>query len=145
MVEVERKESVALVASFVASLPDLQMWFTYYSCSKSPFLFIESVQCISQNMFLGIIDGSLYDLTNLRVGEGLHISIGCGVKEVFSAIFRIAFLRIGGGLGVVANAISSSSFLGVSLLTEPLSSFLPQAPPSWCKPPSVILLLAKRS
>ena len=75
-------------------------------------------------MFLGIIDGSFNDLTNLRVGEGLHISIGCGVKEVFSAIFRIAFLRIGGGLGVVANAISSSSFLGVSLLTEPLSSFL---------------------
>ena len=33
VVEVERKESVALVASFVASLPDLQMWFTYYSYS----------------------------------------------------------------------------------------------------------------
>ena len=33
MVEVERKESVALVASFVASLPDLQMWFSYYSYS----------------------------------------------------------------------------------------------------------------
>ena len=31
------------------------------------------------------------------------------------------------------------------LLRKPLSSFLPQAPPSWCKPPSVILQLAKRS
>ena len=98
------------------------------------------MQCISQNRFLGIIDCSFYDLTNLRVGEGLHISIGCGVKEVFSAIFRIAFLRIGGGLGVVANAISSlftkpssPSFsfllleLGVVAGLEPL--FLPLLPP----------------
>ena len=53
-------------------------------------------------------------MTNLRVGDGLHISIGCGVSEVFSAIFSIAVLRIGGGLGVVAIAISSPPFLGVA-------------------------------
>ena len=65
----------------------------------------------------------LNSLTNLRVGDGLHISIGCGVSEVFSAIFKIAVLRIGGGLGVVAIiAISSPPFLGDALLTFSSSS-----------------------
>ena len=37
--------------------------------------------------------------------------MGCGVKEVFSAIFNIAVLRMGAGLGVVAIIISSAPLL----------------------------------
>ena len=54
-------------------------------------------------------------LTNLLVGEGLHISMGCGVKEVFSAIFNIAVLRIGAGLRVVAIVISSAPLLFIGV------------------------------
>ena len=68
-------------------------------------------------------------MTNLRVGEGLHISIGCGVSEVFSAIFKIAVFRIGTGLGVVAIAISSSTFRGVAFWTKP--SFSPPSSSSF--------------
>ena len=49
------------------------------------------------------------------VGEGLHISMGCGVKEVFSAIFNIAVLRMGAGLGVVAIIISSAPLLFIGV------------------------------
>ena len=37
--------------------------------------------------------------------------MGCGVKEVFSAIFNIAVLRMGAGLRVVAIIISSAPLL----------------------------------
>ena len=54
-------------------------------------------------------------LVDLLVGEGLHISMGCGVKEVFSAIFNIAVLRIGAGLRVVAIVISSAPLLFIGV------------------------------